>query len=69
MSKFYYIRFPNIRKIHFWGLSVCCMGIICLHTPTKSNLAVILRIQPSFCDHWFTTLGFCDFFPAQAISG
>ena len=50
---------PKIRKMH----SGCCVGTICLHTPTKSSLAVILRGQPSFCDHRFTRYGFCDFLP------
>ena len=54
-------KFPKIKKIYFWSFSGCCMGIICLHTPTKSSLAVILRGQPSFCDHWFTRYGFSDF--------
>ena len=48
MSTFYHVRSPNIRIMHFWGTSGCCMGIICLHTLTKFTLAVILRGQPSF---------------------
>ena len=68
MSQFYHTRSPNIRIIHFWGTSGCCMGIIWLHTFTKSNLAVILRDQPSFYNHPFTRYGFCDFFcPARVI--
>ena len=63
MSKFYHIRSPNIRIIHFSGFSGCCMGIICFHTPPppESTLAVILRGQTSFYDHLFTRYGFCDF--------
>ena len=46
------------------------MGIICLHTPTKSSLAVILRGQRSFYDNRFRRYGFCDIFcPARAVSG
>ena len=62
MSKLYYIRSLNIRKMHFWDASCCCIGIICLHTPTKSSFVVILRGHPSFYDHWFTIYGFCNFF-------
>ena len=62
MSKFYHIRSQNIAIIPFWGTSGCCMGIICLHTATKSTLAVILRCQPSFYDHRFMRYGFYDFF-------
>ena len=62
MSKCYHIRFPNIRKMHFGSTSGSCMGIICLHTFTKSNLAVILRSQSSFYDYPFTRYRFCDFF-------
>ena len=48
--------------MHFWGTSDCCMGIICLYNPTKSCLAVIVRGQPSFYNHWLTRYGFGDFF-------
>ena len=48
--------------MHFWVTSDCCMGIICLNNPTKSCLAVILRGQPSFYDHWLTRYGFGDIF-------
>ena len=62
MSKFYHIRSSNIRKMHFWGTSGCCMGIIYLHTLSKSSLAVILRSQPSFYDHRLTRCGFGNIF-------
>ena len=69
MSKCYHIRFPNIRKMHFGSTSGSCMDIICLHTFTKFNLAVILRGQSSFYDYPFTRYRFCDIFcPALAIS-
>ena len=58
---------PNIRKMHFWGTSDCCMDIICLHTPTKSSLAVILRVQPNFYEHWFMRYGFCDAFAPPGL--
>ena len=67
MSKNFHTRSPNIRKMHFWGTSGCSIGIICLYTPTKSTLAVILRSQPCFCDHRFTRYGFCDFFATSGL--
>ena len=48
--------------MHFWGISGCYVGIICLHTPSKSSLAVILRGQPSFYNQWLTIYGFVNFF-------
>ena len=60
-------KFPDFREMHFWGTSSCCMGIICLHTTTKSSLAVILRGQLSFYDHRFTRYGFCDFFDIPGL--
>ena len=62
MSKLYHIRSPNIRKIYFCGTFSCFMGITCLHTQTKSILAVSLTGQPSFYCPRFTRYGFCDFF-------
>ena len=67
MSKFHHIRSSNIRKVHFWGNSACCMDIICFHTLSKSNLAVILWGQPSFYNHPFTRYGFCDFFAPPGL--
>ena len=58
----YHIRFPKIRKMHFWGTPSYGMVIICFHNPTKSSLAVILRGQPIFYDYRLTRYGFCDFF-------
>ena len=60
------IMSPNIRKMHFWGTSSCFMGILCLHTPTKSSLAVILRDQPSFIG--WRDMNFVTVCPAPAIS-
>ena len=60
-------KVPKYQKIHFWGTSGCWIGIICLHTPTKSSLAVILRGQPSFSDHRFTRYGFYDFFAPSGL--
>ena len=67
MSRFYHISSPKIRKMHFWGTSCCCVGMICLPFLTKSNLVVILRGQPSFYDHPFTRYGFCDLFAAPGL--
>ena len=53
--------------MHFWGTSDCCMGIICMHTPTKLCLAVILRGQPSFYVHRFTRYEFSDFFAPPGL--
>ena len=69
MSKFYHKRSPNIRKMDFWGTSGSCMGIICLHTPTKASLAVILRGQSGLYHQWFTRYRFVTFCPAQTMSG
>ena len=74
MSKFYHIRSPNIRKVHLWGTSGCCMGIIGLHTPTKSTLAVIEGstkfLRPSVHEIWIlwlfcTARAICGLFPAN----
>ena len=67
MSKFYHTRSPNIRKMHFWDNFGCCMGIICLHTPTKSSLAVILRGQLSFYGHRLKRWWFCDSFALPGL--
>ena len=60
-------KVPKYPKLHFWGTSDCCMGIICLHTPTKSSLTVILRGQPRFYDHRFTRYRFCDLFAPSGL--
>ena len=62
------------KKKFFWGVTfACCMDIICLDTPTKSSVVVILKGRPSFYDNWLIRYGFCDFFPCpsyfRAISG
>ena len=60
-------KVPKYQNNPFLGKSYCCMGIICLHTPTKSTLAVILRGQPSFYDHRFARYGFCCFFAPHRL--
>ena len=68
-------KVTNIRKIHFWGTSGCCIVIICMHTPTKSSLVVILRgstkfPRPSVLEIWILLLfssvwGISRLFPAN----
>ena len=60
-------KVPKYQKIHFGGTSGYWMSITYLHTPTKSSLAVIVRGQPSFYDHWFTRYRFCQFFALPGL--
>ena len=67
MSKIYHARSQNIRKMHFWGTSGCWMGIICLHTPSKSSLVIILRCQSSFYNHRSMRYGLWDIFAQPGL--
>ena len=60
-------KIPRYQKNAFLGHFRLLHGIICLHIPTTSSLAVSLRGQPSFYGHRFTRYEFCDFFPLPGL--
>ena len=60
-------KVPRYQKNAFLGHFRLLHGIICLHIPTTSSLAVSLRGQPSFYGHRFTRYEFCDFFPLPGL--
>ena len=59
---------PKNKQNAFWDISGCCKGIICLQIPTKLNLAVILKGQPSFTTSVLRDVGFVTFCPTRTIS-
>ena len=63
MSKFYHIRSPDIRKMHFWGTSGCCMVLFACIFPLHQVLQSVWGVNQVSTAIGSRDMNFATFFP------